>query len=111
MNIDLSLQKQVGKNIRNYRRARKMNQTILAKRINGSRPYVSNMENAKQNISISTLLELCNALECTPNDLLENCYKVKPKVRKFTKNINDLSPANQKIVSEMINILFNLQDD
>ena len=52
------------------RERRRVSQAQLAERLGVSKMAVSHWERGQQVPSVARLIELCAALECTPNDLL-----------------------------------------
>lgn len=67
-------QKQIGKNIKDLRKEQHMTQGELAERANISTIHLSHIETGTVNMSLDTLLCLCNALTVTPNDILLGEY-------------------------------------
>ncbi|CUU56338.1 Cupin domain-containing protein [Parafrankia irregularis] len=60
----------IGTAIRAARRRAGMPMTVLAERAGVSQPYLSQLENGRNNPSIQTLYRIANALELSPQDLL-----------------------------------------
>jgi putative transcriptional regulator len=57
---------------RSLRRKKHLTQMEMAKRTRLSKTTISNLESGKQvKIELDTIGKLCDALECTPNDLFE----------------------------------------
>jgi transcriptional regulator with XRE-family HTH domain len=63
--------KKIADNVRHYRSERKLTQKQLAKKAKISRGYVSQIENAKLNIYLTTLVKLAKALGVSPGDLVK----------------------------------------
>lgn len=62
----------IGKNLRKFRDSRKLTQEQLAKRINKmDRSKISDIENAKEDFTLSKILQICAALEIDLSDLLK----------------------------------------
>lgn len=61
-----------GKRISSIRKAKGITQVELSRMINCSPVYLSNLENGTKNISICLLMDLVDALEVSPNDLLHD---------------------------------------
>lgn len=61
--------KTIGKNIKVLRRRLNMTQTKLAADVNLSRASITNIEIGNTTTTAKNILNLCNALQCTPNDL------------------------------------------
>ena len=61
----------IAKNVRHYRRKKNLTQAQLAERTNHHPSYISNIENARINIYLTTLFELAKALKVKARDLVE----------------------------------------
>lgn len=66
--------KQIGANIRAYRKKQKLTQAQLAEMTQISVIHVSHIENGTVAMSLDTLLSICKALNITPNDILLGEY-------------------------------------
>lgn len=62
--------KQIGHRISMRRKAMHLTQDKVAEYLDCSNNTVSSIETGKQNITISSLIKLCELLDTTPNDLL-----------------------------------------
>lgn len=60
----------LGGRIREYRLKAGMTQDNLAEKIGMSTVHISHVENGYTSVSMDCFLDVCNALEVTPNDLL-----------------------------------------
>ena len=59
-------------NTRTLRKKRHLTQLQMAQKANLSKTTISNLESGKQaKIELDTIAKLCEALECTPNDIFE----------------------------------------
>ena len=63
--------------IRRLRHQRNLTQEQLAELTDLSVVYISNVECAKRIPSLDTMLTLCHALKCTPDELLDGFYPEK----------------------------------
>ena len=64
-------QKTFGTRVKNFRKFRGYTQSDLAKKAGLTKSYVGNIEQMKRpGISIDTLLRICLALNCYPNELI-----------------------------------------
>jgi transcriptional regulator with XRE-family HTH domain len=66
--------KQIGTNIKTYRKEKKMTQAQLAELAQISVIHVSHIENGTVAMSLETMLSICRALNTTPNDILLGEY-------------------------------------
>lgn len=62
----------IGKCIRKNRDRLGMTQETLAEKINVSIPHISRMENGSAKPSLQTLVDICNALNVTIDDLMQD---------------------------------------
>lgn len=62
----------IGKNIRKHRNRLGITQEILAEKINVSIPHISRMENGSAKPSLQTLVDICNALNISIDDLMQD---------------------------------------
>lgn len=65
--MDLKL---LGLNIKNSRKNMKLTQAQLAEKTNLSTVHISHIEGGSVKMSVDTLINICNALKTTPNDIL-----------------------------------------
>ncbi len=66
--------KQIGRNIKDLRKEQRMTQIELAERAGISTIHLSHIETGSVNMSLDTLLCICQALTVTPNDILLGEY-------------------------------------
>ncbi len=69
--MDLKL---LGLNIKNSRKNIKLTQAQLAEMTNLSTVHISHIEGGSVKMSVDTLINICNALNITPNDVLWGQY-------------------------------------
>tara|TARA_B100000508_G_scaffold136238_1_gene129008 strand:- start:3424 stop:3630 length:207 start_codon:yes stop_codon:yes gene_type:complete len=60
-----------GKNLKRIRTEKTMSQGDIARALNVSRGYISNIENGKQNLTITTIGKLAMALGVSSDQLLK----------------------------------------
>lgn len=71
----------IGKRIRRNRNRLGMTQEILAEKVNVSIPHISRMENGTAKPSLQTLVDICNTLNISIDDLMQdNLSAVKPSL-------------------------------
>ncbi len=73
MNTKINFEK-IGKRIRATRLEKKLTQDYLAQKADVNVSHISNIENNRVKISLSTLISVANALDVTVDYLLENEY-------------------------------------
>lgn len=59
----------IGHNVRKYRKLAKMTQENLAEKTGLDRKFLSEVENAKKNLTVGTLVKIAAALEIKVRDL------------------------------------------
>ena len=66
--------RQIGKNIKELIKEQNMTQTELSERANISSIHLSHIETGTVSMSLETLINICHALNVTPNDILLGDY-------------------------------------
>ena len=61
--------KAVGENLKQARKLKKLSQAEVAKRMNMTQQQYSRFENGRFELNYSQILELCDMLEISPNEL------------------------------------------
>mgnify|MGYP001781451708 CR=1 FL=1 len=64
----------IGKRIRDVRISKKLTQEYLAHAANVNTSHISNIENNRVKISLTTLVHVCNAMNTTVDYILSNEY-------------------------------------
>lgn len=67
--------KNVGQNIRFFRRQCRLTQAQLAMEAGVSTGHISHIEIGNRNFSLTLLLKICTILDVTPNDILAGEYQ------------------------------------
>ena len=106
--MDLKL---IGLNIKNCRKRKKLTQAQLAEKINLSTNHISHIESGSSKMSLDTLIDVCNALEVSPNEILWGTYNlptVSDNTKSDSKNIYYTSQDKDSFMEndDMKNILF-----
>lgn len=86
--MDLKL---LGLNIKSSRKNMKLTQAQLAEKTNLSTVHISHIEGGSVKMSVDTLINICNALKATPNDILWG---------QFDASTNRDNDNNQDLFSE-----------
>ena len=71
--MDLKL---IGLNIKNCRNRMKLTQAQLAEIVDLSTNHISHIENGSSKMSLDTLIDICNALNVSPNEILWGAYNL-----------------------------------
>ena len=70
MNYETTKFVKLGKNISNYRKAKKLSQNELADKLGISREHLAKIETAKRGISLKLLFKLAEILEIKEKDII-----------------------------------------
>lgn len=93
----------IGKNIRNLRKANNLTLNELAKKINSSSGYLSDIENNKNLPSIPKLLEICTALNITLSDFFnEDNQNLSMELSELITLSKNLTPEQLHKLTEFI---------
>ena len=96
----------IGRNIRKYRKEKKLSQEQLAEIIHVSQNYVGNMERGEKIPSLETLVAIADALGVSSDvllhDVVENGYDV--KISLLNDEMRKLSSKDQKRIFELIEV-------
>lgn len=75
LNVMENTGKRIAQEIQDLRQKRKISQQTLADSVGVTRATISNIENAKQTITLDTFILIANRLSIFPPQLLENALK------------------------------------
>ena len=95
--------KQIGRNIQRIRQVQNITQAELAEMVHLSVVHISHIETGASMPSLPTLLDICNALEATPNDILLGQYCT-PDIEMLVKENQNAEPITQEDKLLMQNI-------
>jgi transcriptional regulator with XRE-family HTH domain len=97
---DYEIFKSIGERIRKRRRALGMSQAELAAKADISLPRVSKLENAKEEMKLSTFIKVAEALQISTDELIRanvpstsDLYKAK-----FSEILNDCTASEQQVI-------------
>ena len=91
------------KNLRYYRKQKRLSQAELAKALNYSDTTISNYENGRNEPSFDDLINLSHKLSVTPNDLIG--FSFMEKDISFIFHFNQLKKEHKKIILDLIHAL------
>ena len=101
MGIDYAL---LGKNIKYYRNQKKMTQEQLAEQVNLSLGFISQVERGVTSMSLDTLVDVCNSLDCSAGDILEH-VQIRPEPNQskdFLALLEQLPKRDQTLFYHML---------
>ena len=101
-NEDIS--KVLGKNIKRVRKDKGYTQDYVAEQINVSTDLLRSIENGRNIGSITTLLNICNFLQVSPNTLFAELLNFKEETldSSLLNLTNQLSKKDKKILQDII---------
>ena len=99
--MDLKL---LGLNIKNSRKNIKLTQAQLAEITNLSTVHISHIEGGSVKMSVDTLINICNALNTTPNDILWGQFNKAPDIPSKYVSENNEYNINLQLEPKAMNI-------
>ena len=97
---------EIGKNIRASRIEQHYTQEYIADRIGVNVTHISNIENNRVKVSLTTLVAICNALNLTVDYILKNEYTASDSIdREILKELASCSPEKKEKILKIIRIL------
>lgn len=102
----------IGKYIRKNRDRLGMTQETLAEKINVSIPHISRMENGSAKPSLQTLVDICNALNITIDDLMQESVPAAKEKRSgpLLEILASCSEAELDMITDVVKvILYNMR--
>ncbi len=99
--------KEIGENIRSFRKRRGFTQERLAERADISTIHLSHIETGAVTMSLDCLIKLCGALGATPNALLLGSYKAcSDSVSDLlSEQVGDLSAEEIKLLVDFAKLI------
>ena len=95
--------KQIGRRVKEIRKSRGLSQADLAERIDMSVPYISHIETARKQASLTVLVLIANALKVTVDTLLSGNQTNDPAEYRseFVILIDDCNSDERRFIYEM----------
>ncbi len=94
----------LGKNLKIARKNKKLTQEFVAEKVNISADLLRNIENGRNIGSIPTLLNLCNFLEITPDDLFSPLLTTEKETLDTTliRHLSSISKEDKETLKQII---------
>ena len=94
----------LGKNLKIARKNKKLTQEFVAEKVNISADLLRNIENGRNIGSIPTLLNLCNFLEITPDDLFSPLLTTEKETLETTliRHLSSISKEDKETLKQII---------
>lgn len=101
------INKLISKKLKQVRKARRMTQKHLSKLLNKSQSFVNQVEQGKVMPSIDTFVNICNALQVEPTDMLIEylCIPAQSKQLKARKLFFSLCEKDQCFIINMMKLI------
>ena len=97
----------IGKNIRKYRKTKKMTQETLAERAGLSVNYIGSIERGEKLPSLETFIVILNQLgvtaDCILQDVVQANYELKMSL--LNEKLSVLSPDQRATVEDVVDVL------
>lgn len=93
----------IGRRIKTVRIEKQLTQEYIANRVGVNVSHISNIENGKTKVSLTSLVLICNALEITVDYILENEYS-SPTTTIETEIMNTLSHMTKEEKEQLLRI-------
>ncbi len=103
-NLDFA---RIGQRIREVRTDKHLTQEYLSDKTGVNVSHISNIETNKVKISLTLLVQICNALDITIDYLLENEYHVPTSVieKELVNTIKDMKKEKQETLLRIAKVL------
>lgn len=96
----------IGKKIKENRRSLGITQEVLAERVNVSIPHISRIECGFSSPSLQTLVDICNVLDITIDDLMQDSLSARPGIsRQMEVLLSDCSGKELSFLANVIPVL------
>lgn len=98
----------IGKNIRTSRIERHCTQEYIANKVGVNVSHISNIENNRVKVSLTTLVAICNALNLTVDYILKDEYENNADSaidREIMKELASCSPEKKEKILKIIRII------
>ncbi len=97
---------EIGKNIRDTRIQRHYTQEYIANKIGVNVSHISNIENNRVKVSLTTLVAICNVLDLSVDYILRKEYMAVDAIdQEIMKELSSCSPEQKEKILNIIQIL------
>ena len=110
MNMDY---KQLGKRIQQQRLKKGLKQDQLAEKVNFGNNHISHIENGSTKLSLEALVNICNALDVTPDFvLLDSIYRSKEYIKdEIAALLKDCPEKKIRLIANLIKAALESPDE
>lgn len=100
----------IGEKIKEARKLRNLNQDVLADRLGISRVSLGNIELGKQRVPLHVLLDICESLNVTMNDIvpqnIQSDNLIDPLIlNKIKKETEDSPESSEKVINYVLSLM------
>lgn len=101
-----------GKRLNRFRKAQGLTSNALAEAIDVNPVHIRHMEGGARKPSIDSFVDLCNALQVSPDDLLADSLAdhIKGQNTALAELIERLTPSQKNVVMATIEALLDMKD-
>lgn len=99
----------IGKNVKRYRKARRLTQAQLAERTDISTVHLSHIETGSVSPSLECLLRFCEVLQITPNHLLLSDFQISQDKYLLQERMVSLTGDEQKFLIQVSELMQQLK--
>lgn len=96
--------KKIGENLKNCRISKGLTQEYVANMADVNTSHISNIENNRVKVSLSTLVQICNALDTTVDYILSDEY-VSPASAIEKEILNELQKCSDDSKTQILKII------
>ncbi len=98
----------IGKKLKTIRLSKNLTQEYIANAADVNTSHISNIENNRVKVSLSTLVQICNALNVTVDYILSEEYK-EPSTAIEQEILHELKPCSDDTKEQILKIVKALQ--
>ena len=97
----------IGRRIKEVRSEKHLTQDYLAEKTGVNTSHISNIENNRVKVSLTLLVQICNALQITIDYLLENEYNTSNSIieKELLNTIKDMEREKQETLLRIAKVL------
>lgn len=102
----------IGNRVQRIRRNLGMTQEVLAEKINVTPTHISRIETGTSSPSLQTLVDICNVLGITIDDLMRDSLSARPNINRLLEELlSDCSKAELNFLANVIpTLLYELRN-
>ena len=95
----------IAKKLKDTRIAKNLTQEYVANIADVNVSHISNIENNRVKVSLSTLVQMCNALDTTVDFILSDEYSISPIENEILHELHSCSPETKTTILKIVKAL------